>query len=230
VVKLLFVHGSGGGKEEWLYQTRHFADSEAVALPGHPEGKPCSSVDDYMEWLRDYILQHKYQDVVIAGHSLGGAIGMLYGLRYGNEAKALVLIGTGARLRVLPSFLASVEAMITDHTAWEEYVRGRYSRVDEEDRQVLARARIGIGPAVMLSDLLCCDRFDIMGEVHAIRVPTLVVCGNEDELAPVKYAHYLTNNIAGATEVIVDGAGHFAFAEKPTEVNQAIEKFLGGLD
>jgi len=229
-VKLLFVPGSGGGKEEWLYQTRYFTDSEAIALPGHPEGEPCSSIDDYVEWLRGYIKQHRYQDVVLAGHSLGGAIAQLYGLKYGDEVKALLLIGTGTKLRVLPSLLESVEAMVTDDAAWQKYVADTYSLVDPKIRQFVIEARRLIGPAVMLNDLLCCDKFDIMDKVHAIKLPTLVICGSEDELTPVKYAHYLTNNIDGAKQVIIDSAGHFVFVEKPKEINQAIEEFLGSLD
>ena len=73
-MKLIFIPGSGGGKEEWLYQTRYFADAEAIAFPGHPEGKPCSSVEEYVAWLRDYILRQQYRKVVLVGHSLGGAI------------------------------------------------------------------------------------------------------------------------------------------------------------
>ena len=228
-MKLLFIPGSGGGKEEWLYQTGHFTGSEAIVLPGHLEGKLCSSVGDYAEWLRGYIYLNGYQDVVLVGHSLGGAIAQLYGLRYGDEVKALVLIGTGARLRVLPSFLASLEAMFTDAAAWQQFLGGLYGRVDPEVRRAVIETRMRIGPAVMLADLICCDQFDIMDELHSIKLPTLVICGREDEMTPVKYSHYLTSNIDGAAEVIIDGATHFVFAEKPQEVNQAIDKFLGSL-
>ncbi len=104
-MKLLFIPGSGSGKEAWLYQTEYFTGSEAVALPGHPEGEPCSSVEDYVAWLWDYIHQQQYPEVVLIGHSLGGAIAQLYGLKYADEVKALVLSGTGARLRVHPDTL-----------------------------------------------------------------------------------------------------------------------------
>ena len=229
-MKLLFVPGSGSGKEEWVYQTQYFTDSEAIALPGHPEGEPCSSVDDYVGWLRGYIHQHRYQDVVLVGHSLGGAIAQLYGLKYADEVKALVLIATGARLRVLPAFLEVLKGMIFDEAAWMKFLEDMYSLVAPEIRRLVMEARILIGPAVMLSDLLCCDKFDIMDKVHAIRLPTLVICGSKDELTPVKYTQYLTNNIDGARQVIIDGASHVAFVEKPKEVNQAIEQFLGSLN
>ena len=47
-MKLLFVPGSGGGREEWLFQTEYFPNSESVPLPSHPEGKPCSSIEEYL--------------------------------------------------------------------------------------------------------------------------------------------------------------------------------------
>jgi len=224
-MKLLFIAGSGSGKEAWVYQTEHFADAEAIALPGHPEGKPCPSVDEYVVWLRAYIHQQQYQDVVLVGHSLGGAIAQLYGLKYGDEVKALVLIGTGARLKVSPDFLASVQQMIIDENAWRKYVEDACGAVEPEVQAVMIEARMRISPAVMLNDLLCCDKFDIMDRVHTIKLPTLLICGSEDEMTPVKYTKYLAGKIEGATRVIIDAVAR----ERPREVNQAIESFLAGL-
>ena len=48
-MKLIFVHGAGNTGLVWHYQTEYFADSEAISLPGHPEGKPCTSIDQYAE-------------------------------------------------------------------------------------------------------------------------------------------------------------------------------------
>jgi pimeloyl-ACP methyl ester carboxylesterase len=228
-MKLLFIAGSGSGKEAWIYQTEYFAGSEAIALPGHHEGEPCSSVDEYVEWLRAYIRQQGYKDVILVSHSLGGAIAQLCGLKYRDELKALVLIGTGARLRVHPEFLASVRQMIEDESAWRTYVEDSYSSFDQNVRPAVVAARILIGPAVMLNDLLCCDKFDIIDRVHEIKLPTLVVCGSNDEMTPVKYADYLAAKIEGAIKVIIDGATHSVAREKPREVNQAIEKFLASL-
>ena len=82
----------------------------------------------------------------------------------------------------------------------------------------------------MLNDLLCCDEFDIMDRVHTIKLPTLVICGSQDEMTPVKYTRYLAGKIDGAIEVIIDGATHAVAREKPKEVNQAIESFLARLN
>lgn len=228
-MKLLFIPGAACGRKAWLCQTQYFTGSEAVSLPGHPEGKPCSSVAGYAAWLRDYIHERRYQDIVLAGHSMGGAVAQRYVLDYGDGVKALVLIGTGARLRIRPELLEAVRGMVAGRLKWRDYVEERHSTTVPEVRQALIEERMRIDPAVMLNDLLACDKFDVMDRVRAIKLPTLVISGLEDELTPVKYAHYLVSQIEGAREVIVPGATHWVLTERPKEVNQAIESFLAGL-
>ena len=228
-MKLLFIPGAGSAEAGWVHQIKYFTGSEVVVLPGHPEGEPCSSLDGYVEWLWDYIHQQRYQDVVLAGHSMGGAVAQLYGLRYGEEVKALVLIGTGARLRVLPARLALLEEMVTDEVGWRKFLADEYSLVESAARQSLIEEGVRIGPAVALNDYLGCDKFNIMDQVHLIKIPTLVICGSADDRTPKKYTEYLADKIGGATPVIVGGANHWVHLEKPQEVNQAIEDFLARL-
>jgi len=161
---------------------------------------------------------------------MGGAVAQLYGLNYGDEVKALVLIGTGAKLSVHPDFLKVAEEMVTDEAAWIKYLEGRLKGAAPEIRRAIIEERMRIGPAVTLNDLICCCEFDIMDRVHHIKLPTLVISGSEDETVPVKNTHYLASRIEGASKVIVNRAGHWVQVEKPRQVNQAIDSFLASLD
>lgn len=229
-MKLVFVHGSGNTGEVWKYQIAHFSDSEAVNLPGHPSGKPCTSVDDYADWLHEYVVKQGYRELVLAGHSLGGAIVQTYALKYPEDAKALILIGSGARLRVHPDFLALMEAGITNPEKWlKEFVEPLYARVPLDLRERVIKKVAEVGAAVQLNDFLCCDRFDIMDRISEIKVPALIICGSDDNMTPVKYSQYLAGKIASAKLTVIDGGTHFVFMEKPDEVNQAIEQFLTDL-
>jgi pimeloyl-ACP methyl ester carboxylesterase len=87
--------------------------------------------------------------------------------------------------------------------------------------------RIKIGPVVLLSDFLCCDKFDIMTRVQDIKVPTLIICGTEDIMTPPKYSEFLAAKIPGSKHVLVEGAGHSIALEKPDEVNKVIREWLG---
>jgi len=228
-MKLIFIHGSGGSKYSWYYQTKHFPDAEAIDLPGHPEGEPCTSVDAYVEWLKGYIDGKGYRDVVLAGHSLGGAVAQLYALTYPEDMAGLILIGSGARLRVHPMYLDELRKAIDNPTAFVQMREQGWKDLEPEVRELLQERATRIGPAVTLSDMLCCDRFDIMDRVHEIKLPTLALCGTADVMTPPKYARYLTDKVEGATQVTIEGGTHNVSMEKPDEVNRAIEDFLSSI-
>jgi pimeloyl-ACP methyl ester carboxylesterase len=229
-MKLIFVHGAGNTGLVWHYQTQYFTDSEAISLPGHPQGKPCTSVDNYAEWLHQYIHKKDYFQPVIAGHSMGGAVAQVYALNYPKAVKALILIDTGARLRVRPEFLKLLEDGIDAPSEWlKNIVEPPYSRVAPEVTEKIINGVITVGAAVQLNDFRCCDKFDIMDKVNQIAIPTLVMCGAEDDMTPLKYSQYLVNKIVGAKLVVIEGGSHHCFLEKPVEVNRAIEEFLKNL-
>jgi pimeloyl-ACP methyl ester carboxylesterase len=228
-MKLLFIHGAGNTGFVWHYQSEYFADSDAISLIGHPEGKPCISIDDYADWLHQYVLDKGYTQPVLVGHSMGGAVAQVYALKYSAHVKGIVLLGTGARLRVRPDFLSLLEAGIDAPAEWvRNVIEPFYSRVAPDVREKVIKKVLEVGAAVQLNDFKCCDKFDIMDKVHQIEAPTLVICGTDDEMTPVKYSQYLANKIAGAKLVIIEGS-HFVFMESHEKVNQAIEEFLKGL-
>ena len=104
-MKLVFLHGAGNSSLSFYYQLRHFRNSKALDLPGHPDGVPCDSIEGYVEWVRGFIKARRYKDVVLCGHSMGGAIAQMYALRYPEEIRGLILIGTGAKLKVDSNYI-----------------------------------------------------------------------------------------------------------------------------
>jgi pimeloyl-ACP methyl ester carboxylesterase len=230
-MKLIFIHGAGNTGLEYYYQTQYFKDSEAPNLPGHPQGKPCTSIDEYAQWLHEYVMRGSDSKPVIAGHSLGGAIALMYALNYPEDVKALILVSTGARLRVRPDLLKKLEDSIDAPAQWlKKVAEPPYSRVAPDVAEKIVNGMAKVGPAVQLNDFRCCDKFDVMEKIGQIAVPTLVISGTEDDMTPFKYSHYLADKIAGARLVIIEGATHHCLLEKPAEANQAIVTFLNNLN
>ncbi len=229
-MSIVFVHGSGACGDIWRYQTGYFPDSHAFSLPGHPHGQLLNSVDECVDWLRQYLKGMGCKDVVLAGHSFGGAITLTYALKYPQELKGIVIVGSGARLRVHPMFLTPCEEAIKGSPQqWYQIVEEMYRSTPADYRREMIEKQKAIGPAVMLNDFLACDKFDVMDRVHEIKLPALIICGESDFMTPVKYASYLGTKIAGSGVVIVPGAGHCVFAEKPEAVNRAIEDFVNAI-
>lgn len=226
---LIFIHGSGGPKNSWYYQSNYFEDSDTVSLPGHPDGQLLSSVEKHVEWLRDYLRDKGYQDVVLAGHSLGGATALMYALKYPQELKAIIVMSAGAKLKVHPKILTNCEKAVEDRKRWAKGLKSMYDRVDPSMRETLLAETIEIGPEAQLNDFLCTHNFDIMDRLDQINLPTLVMCGSDDNWTPPKYTRYLAEKIEGARGIVIEGGTHLVAVEKPKEVTRAIEEFLHSL-
>lgn len=227
---LLFVHGAGGTHENWLNQLRDLSGrypALALDLPGHgrSEGEGFRSIEAYRDFAREFLDALDIRRAVLVGHSMGGAIALSFALLYPTRLTALVLVGTGARLKVHPRVF---EALRGD---WEEaahlLIRWAFAENAPPDliRQEEAKW-LEASPAVVEGDFLACNAFDLIDEVEKIHFPTLILCGAEDRLTPVKYAEYLHQKIQGSRLTLVPGAGHMVMIERPEEVNQALDTFL----
>lgn len=187
-----------------------------------------SSIDGYADWVAAEIGNRGWAPAAVCGHSMGGAMAQTLALRYPGLLGALVLVGTGARLKVLPNLLASLSS---DYPAAVDSIMkmafgpsAPASMLRKSARQML---RVPVG--VTLGDFQACDRFDIRAEVERIRVPTLIICGSEDRMTPPRYAEFLKEKIPASKLVLIPGAGHMVMLEKPDEVNAALADFLAGL-
>lgn len=224
-MKLVFVHGAGGGAYSWYRQQEYFGDrADTFGLPGHTEGTGEKRVGPYVDWVKNRIRDRGYQDVVLIGHSMGGAITQTIALEKPDWLKAIVLVGTGARLRVLPAIFDELK---TNYPAYiENSVRRGAASLPPEDVQRRRAWLEGMDPMVIHGDFEACDTFDAMKDVHKIDLPTLIIVGRDDEMTPVKYSEYLHQQIAGSRLVVIEGAGHAVPMEKPDEVNRAIDEFV----
>ncbi len=226
---LVLVHGAGGTHLHWPPDLRHLPDAPVYALdlPGHgrSDGHARDSIEAYSDVLHDFVLSLGLPPVVVVGHSMGGAIAQDFALRYGELLKGLVLVATGARLRVANAILNGLR---DDYPATARLI-GEWayaSGPSEEMLELYVRRLLEIPAEVTYDDFVACNRFDLMADVSRIDVPTMVVCGQEDRLTPPKYCSYLATNIPDAELVSVPAAGHMVMLEQPEEVTAAVERFL----
>jgi len=70
-------------------------------------------------------------------------------------------------------------------------------------------------------------RNGIASELDRIRVPTLILVGDEDVAVPPVHSQRLHERIADSRLEIIPRAGHTSTVEEPTALNAAITNFLG---
>lgn len=233
---LVFVHGAGDSARAWREQAVFFGErARALDLPGHgarPDDLPEQvSVADYAQVVRAIINDElKLERPIVVGHSLGGLIALQMGLDFKEELGGLILVGTGARMRVAPALLesartdpAQAQRMLTQFSLAEQSDPALSTRLLSEKSSEQAR--------LLYRDLLACNSFDVMGRLGELSgLPVLILCGAEERNAPVKHSVYLRDHIPGSTLQVIPGAGHYVQREKPAEVNQAIVQWLSEID
>lgn len=230
---LLLIHGAGGSRMSWPHEIRRAMafDVYSIDLPGHGKspGPGESSVDGYVKRIRTFMDEVGVEHWIPAGHSMGGAIALTFALQSPERIAGLVLVGTGAKLRVHPDILdmthdektfASGAEMITD---WSFSERTDRQLVDLSSRQLRQ-----VHSQTVRADYHACDSFDVMDHLSEVQAPCLVICGAEDRMTPVKYSHYLVDQIPNAEMVVIEDAGHMVMLEKPKVVAEAITDFVRG--
>ncbi len=224
--KVFYIHSSGSDAEQWRYQLDEIG-GYAIDLPNHgkSDNADVQSIDDYTYYVSEAI-KKTCNEAVVVGHSLGGAVAQKLCLNYPERCVGLVLVGTGARLRVLPEILENLRTM--PEKAIDRILEmGFYTKSHEYER---VREKYLRNPETLHLDLSLCDRFDLLDDYRNKRinidVPTLIVVGKEDKLTPVKYAEFFRKHIPNSKLVVIDDASHMVMIEKPEEFNSALDSFL----
>jgi pimeloyl-ACP methyl ester carboxylesterase len=229
---MVLVHGAGENHLVWSTQLRRIdgVTVYALDLPGHGKsgGKGRSSVGNYVEVMRGCLDALGVNRAVLTGHSMGGAIAQQFALTYPAHTAGLILVATGAKLRVTPQVLTGI---LTDTEATLDLVT-RFAWGPDAPAQMvqLGHAQMAeTSPQVAAGDYAACDAFDVRERLEQIIVPTLVIGGTADQMTPFKYAEFLAEKIPGAKLVRIEGAGHMVMLEQPELVARHVEQFLATL-
>lgn len=236
---VLAIHGAGHSADAFtpLFAATALADFECVAfdLPGRhlSTGPPCESAADAAARIAATLAELGStlpRPIMLVGHSFGGAVALEVALGWPHLIRidALVLVSTGARLRVLPERLA-----VFARVAQGLEARPRGAGFSDTYAHVLIDAfeaeMDAVPAATALADWHAADGFDRLADLARIDTPTLVLGGDADPFTPLRYAEFLTAKIPGATLVRLEGGSHLAVVEQAAACASAIAKFASEL-
>jgi pimeloyl-ACP methyl ester carboxylesterase len=229
---MVLVHGAGESHLIWPAQMRRVegATVYALDLPCHGKsgGRGRASVAEYVEVVRGFLDARKIERAVIAGHSMGGAIAQLFALTYPARTAGLLLVATGAKLRVAPQIL---EGILENTEAVLDFI-SQYAWGPNAPAELvkLGRAQMAsVFSGIIANDYVACNTFDVIGRVGQITAPTLVIGGTADQMTPPRYATFLAEKIPGARLALIEGAGHMVMLEQSEQVARHVHEFLASI-
>ncbi len=229
--RVVLLHGSGDSAQAWSAVLPHLAGVPCIALdlPGHGSqvdrpGPASMTVADYADTVRAALAREGIDEACLVGHSLGGAIALRLAVDHPSLVRRLVLVGAGARMRVLPDVLE--EAQAAQAAAMRRLVMLGFAPDHATQAEAYYDALWPMAPGMLHRDLSACDGFDMMGELGRVSQPTLILVGEADRLTPPKYARFLAEHLEMAHLVTVPEAGHYVQAESPKAVAGALRDWL----
>ncbi len=186
------------------------------------------SADDLAALLRHLDIGH----AVLAGMSQGGYLSLRAALRHPQLVRGLILIDTQARAEDparLPLYEQLIGSWMTqgmDDTlaaTIEQIILGNgYADAGRWIARWKAQSPANLG---QIFNTLA-SRDDISEAVRGIRVPALVIHGEQDAAIPMESAQELAQRLGHAELVKIPGAGHAANLTHPDLVNPHIARFL----
>lgn len=233
--RVIYVHGTGCNARVFdrhmqTVSARH--EVVAIDLPGHgdSEGTGFRGVGDYAYFVAGLIESLGWDRCVVAGHSLGGGIALAVAAYFPQLIEGMMLIDTGARLRVAPAVLEAARKVASgEQTPLVNPWLGFAVDTPPTIVDVVNRLTAECDPAVAYKDWVADDSFDFMSRLHHIRVPTLAVCGGEDQFTPLKYHEHLRDHLPDCRLEIIEKAGHWPFIEQVEAFDRRVLEFLEDL-
>lgn len=229
---LLFIHGAGGNMEALRALAEQFPDYKCVLvdLPGHnlSGGAEPKSVDDYATAIESFIHSEKKilgEQITCIGHSMGGCISLALALREVPEVKRLVILNSGAHIKLRDKFMEKVRQGKVDklylYRCSGSYLHPRTIRFYLKSFNQMIKSQ-----KVMIKDFLIVEKFDIRNEVKKVKLPTLIVTGEKEILALAEYSRYLHSQIKGSKLFIMKKVAHLMPLIVPEKLSVHIREFL----
>jgi len=234
---ILFLHPGIGlrGATPFLERLTKLGRVTAPAHPGfHGSDVPpdTTSVDD-ISYLYLDLLESLEAPAVVVGVSLGGWIALEMAVKSARRMAGLVLVdsvGVRFNTRTVQDF-ADIYALSSAEIDKRLYHDPSLARIDypntpPAELEVIARNREA---ETRLSWSPYLHSPHLGQRLHRVDVPTSVLWGESDGLAPPAYGKRLADALPRATFETIPGAGHFPHIEQPEELAARIARFMATL-
>jgi len=242
---LVLAHGLGGLFHSWSAFMPMLARTHRVWEIGFPEfdsatthARRGNSVADWAADLADFFDHAKLERAVVIGNSIGGQVATTFAHEQPERVPALVLLassGLGEQREGYSLFPGdSVRRLVKriEEDVVRMILRTVFSR-DEHFETELASITERLGDRKWKLGLLGTARrvrdASILPLFPDITAPTLMICGENDKIVPVKFARAAASLLPHGELEVLANTGHAPQIERPTETFDRVQRFLNAV-
>ncbi len=229
---ILFLHGWRDNLHTFDALASFLSPTSRVIrldLPGFGKSempKETWDLNDYVQFVKNFIQKLNIQVDTLVGHSFGGRIAIKGEATKNLRPHKIILIGSAGiaksctfRNSILKVFV-KVGGLITyipPLVFWREELRKKIYGFIGSDY---------LNAGALKETFLKIISEDLSASAKKITTPTLLIWGESDTETPVSLGKQLSQLIHNSELKVINGAGHFVYREKSQEVAKLIQEFL----
>jgi pimeloyl-ACP methyl ester carboxylesterase len=172
--------------------------------------------------------------LAVMGHSMGGYVALEMVRRWPQRVDRLALLNTHARPDTPESTENRRRLMALAEKDFPAVIQALAPKLLAPAHQqelgmmgTISEMALGVGKeAFARQERAIIGRIDSRPHLGAIRCPTLVIAGREDQLMPVEWLEELAKGIPGARLEVIDACGHMSTLERPGTVARLLRSWL----
>ncbi len=244
-VPIIFLHGFPFDKSMWELQLEFLKFKyRLIACDIRGFGKSTDedsplSIDLFADDLIEFMDNMNIDKAIVCGLSMGGYIALNAEERFPKRIEALILCDTQCIAdspEVKKKRYQTIEEIEANGVA--EFNEGFIKKVFHKDtftnnKEVVKQLRTIVfanSQHIIVQGLVAlAERSETCSALSDIAIPTLIICGREDEVTPLAQSESMNSAIKGSVLNIIENAGHVSNLEHPHEFAKHISDFLSGL-
>jgi len=246
IIPIIFLHGYPFDKSMWKGQLDSLKSSNRViAIDIRGFGKSIDekthlSIDQFGKDLVSFMDKLNIEKAIICGLSMGGFIALNAIANFPSRFKGLILCDTQCIAdtdEVKEKRFAAIEQInLNGVDAFnEKFINTVFhpdSLTNKKELVQSLRSIVFANPKAIITAGLTAlaERSETCSTLNVIRVPTLIICGREDEVTPIAQSEFMHEQIDGSILIIIEDAGHVSNLEQPVEFNNCLLGFLNTLN
>jgi pimeloyl-ACP methyl ester carboxylesterase len=244
---VIVVHGFRGNHKSLLPFIRNFKQRIILLdVPGYGESEPMKAkhtIENFAQYIGDFAEHIGVEKYSLIGHSYGASICIVLASMQPTNLEKLILINPAvpfesifnnisdiytqmARILPKPWRKTWLSNPIFDTLSAEIMIKnvspGRKKQLMASGRQNLKETN----PEVVVESLSSYRNTNIYLLAEKIKVPTLIIAGKLDPLAPLSKVNILLNTISNSVIEVVEGHGHLVPLEVPGQTASLSIRFL----
>jgi 3-oxoadipate enol-lactonase len=244
-IPIIFLHGYPFDKTMWQLQL-DFLKSSYRLIPcdirgfGNSTDEESSlSIDLFADDLIQFMNKLNIYKAIICGLSMGGFIALNAMNRFPDRFEALILCDTQCiadtievkekRYKIIDEIEVDGEEKFNEGFIKSVFHKDSIKNKKELVKQLRSVVFTNSKHIIMQGLVALAERSETCSTLNKITIPTLIVCGKEDEVTPLAQSENMNAAINGSILHVIDKAGHVSNLEQPNEFNKILLDFLTGL-